>query len=392
MNTKAIAATAASLLVAGALFAVAAPASADDAAPAATSTEVASSPSTDATTITSESTAPTSPKAAESADDSAAPGTESSADSDPGTASPDTSDSTPTAPTAGTTSPEGSSSSPTTGPLVQPKPWTEPETSEVYWAMPNGGTPDAVTWPQTLAAADALTCGVWYQVDTYPTSAIPALTADGILTDGEDHAVVKSWRFVYGGDCPAPANPAATIDSICGSAHVTVTNVGDNILTASVVVYVDGEFYQAFAVAAGDHQQVGIEFPEGSSEHSVAVRTGPAFGDTLLAEHDGIPADCAVVVPPTDTPTPPVDTPAPTPDTETPSTDTVALVAAAPTGQLAQTGSDTELQAYAYIALSVLLVLLGVVIWSAGVIIRRRRSHRETMRRLSAIYSGPTSK
>lgn len=81
--------------------------------------------------------------------------------------------------------------------------------AEVYWAMPNGGTPENVTWDQTFSAAGAVDCGVWYQVDLYPKDKIEQLTADGILTNGEDHGIVISWRYEYAGDC-APVEPEPT--------------------------------------------------------------------------------------------------------------------------------------------------------------------------------------
>lgn len=75
-------------------------------------------------------------------------------------------------------------------------------TDEVWWELPDGGTPpDHVTWPQPIADENALDCGVWYQVDTYDVRDIPALIADGVLTYGEDFDVVISWRFVFGGEC-----------------------------------------------------------------------------------------------------------------------------------------------------------------------------------------------
>ena len=73
---------------------------------------------------------------------------------------------------------------------------------------PTGG--GHVNWPQAYVGAGQLTppCGVWYQQDLYEgtSEAIAALYADDqlvILPNGkfEDHALVKDWEFVYGGDC-----------------------------------------------------------------------------------------------------------------------------------------------------------------------------------------------
>lgn len=97
--------------------------------------------------------------------------------------------------------------------------------------------------------------------------------------------------------CPPPvvdANPAATVDASCGAATVTLTNVqeqGEVNKTASFVVYVDGNFYNAYAVTGNDTQTVNLTFPEDSGDHQVVVRTGPAFGDIELAKAT-VTSDC----------------------------------------------------------------------------------------------------
>lgn len=82
-----------------------------------------------------------------------------------------------------------------------------PAEVNVLWVMPAGGTPENVTWPQTLADPLALACGVWYQSDWYLASEAPLFTADGILDYKEDWGTdiqkgALRWSFVYGGDCP----------------------------------------------------------------------------------------------------------------------------------------------------------------------------------------------
>lgn len=82
-----------------------------------------------------------------------------------------------------------------------------PAEVNVLWAMPDGGTPENVTWPQTLADPAALACGIWSQSDWYLASEAPLFTADGILNYKEDwgtetQAGALRWSFVYGGDCP----------------------------------------------------------------------------------------------------------------------------------------------------------------------------------------------
>ena len=81
------------------------------------------------------------------------------------------------------------------------------ELTEVWWLLPNGGTDQNVTWPQPLLPGPSVGCGQWAQVDTYHVRDVPKLTADLILTQGEDYnGIAVSWRFVYGGDC-APVIP-----------------------------------------------------------------------------------------------------------------------------------------------------------------------------------------
>lgn len=166
--------------------------------------------------------------------------------------------------------------------------------------MPDGGTASHVTWEggQDATPAGVVPCGVTAQVDTYPSQAVlDQLAADGKLYEGEDSSVVMSWRFVYGGDCPvvqAP-NPHANIIVTCGVATPWVSNdLGDaqERLTASFVVYVDGVFNQALTAAGGEvNSGTAITFPEDSGDHTVTVRTGPAFGDELLATAT-VTSDC----------------------------------------------------------------------------------------------------
>jgi hypothetical protein len=81
---------------------------------------------------------------------------------------------------------------------------TEPTpTVEVFWSMPDGGTPEHVTYPQTYSPDGAVAAGVCYQIDTYSPTDAALFTADNTLTEGEDYADVNgpgtgviSWRFV----------------------------------------------------------------------------------------------------------------------------------------------------------------------------------------------------
>ena len=83
------------------------------------------------------------------------------------------------------------------------------ETVEVYWLLPDEGTPDNVTWPQTYHPEPVCGDG-WYQVDTYLAEDVPALIEDGLLHYGEDFDVVISWRFEAQVPCDVEPEPTPT--------------------------------------------------------------------------------------------------------------------------------------------------------------------------------------
>lgn len=78
-----------------------------------------------------------------------------------------------------------------------------PQTKTLRWTLPNGGTPENVTWDQPVFNPASIPCGttVWVQVDTYPYTTAEdqartdALDDDGLLRNGEDHGWAQSWTF-----------------------------------------------------------------------------------------------------------------------------------------------------------------------------------------------------
>lgn len=374
-HPKLVAALAALALTVGGL-ALAGPALAADEPVPAPTTEVASSPDIEptvpSTTSPEDSSTFTVETATPSSDSSTAPTPPTDATVDPGSSNAGT----PSSPTsADTTVPAlpSESAEVTSGPVTEAETTTStsPASVEGWWLLPNGGTADNVTWPQAVTEADAVPCGVTAQVDMYPSAeALATLQADGQLDQGEDYSTVISWRFVYGGDCPpapGPANPAATIETQCGAASVTVTNDGESILTASVVVYLDGDFFTALAVPAGQSVATPLTFAEDSGDHVLSVRTGPAFGDVELARAENINSDCiSVVVPPVVTP--PTMTPTPTPEATTPTEARTIAAQVVASEKLAATGNDVE----GYVQIGAwaagLMLLAGLVI----ILIRRR--------------------
>ncbi len=92
--------------------------------------------------------------------------------------------------------------------------------------------------------------------------------------------------------CPlGPANPVAVIDADCGTATVALTNPGENILTASYVVNVDGKFYQAYAVEQGKQEVVNLTFGEDTGIHKVEVFQAETSAWKSIAKAD-VKSDC----------------------------------------------------------------------------------------------------
>lgn len=122
--------------------------------------------------------------------------------------------------------------------------------------------------------------------------------SDGVTATYQNQVTISD-------DCvvppPAEPNPAASIDTTCGAATVTATNeLGDALdrLTASLVVYVDGTATLFPTVPAGQsYTSDPITFGEDSGDHTVTVRTGPAFGDVELTTAT-VSSDCTVPVTP----------------------------------------------------------------------------------------------
>jgi hypothetical protein len=225
-----------------------------------------------------------------------------------------------------------------------------PETVEIFWTLPNGGTPDNVTWPQPYAGTQDQ-CGVWYQADTYLKSEAENYTADGILTLGEDYQSATqrgaiSWRFVYGGDCPlvvVPPKPQVTTDV----SQRWVWDCPVQHLWSTVVTH-----DWTYDVATNT-------WLANDSSETTMIDTRPLAGCKPF--HAG---------PEPYNPTPTTSTPAPAPVA---TQDTSKPFHAAPlpvSQQLAQTGSDTTMLYWLGSSLAALLIVLG----AAAIISTRRKN------------------
>lgn len=112
-------------------------------------------------------------------------------------------------------------------------PPVDPESPvEVCWLLPQPGTQDNVTWDQTEVPDCVPPCESTLQVDKYPSQEVAdRLTADGILTKGEDYDVVVSWRWIVGGTCEPEVEygewsygkPACGFDTVTDTREVYTT-------------------------------------------------------------------------------------------------------------------------------------------------------------------------
>lgn len=103
----------------------------------------------------------------------------------------------------------------------------EPET---WWLVPAGVELEVTDHPQSdghrvgsegfpqtlIGGPGEIPCGRTAQVDVYRPGTVEAITADGVLTEGEDYAAVVTWRFVYGGDCESGATPPVLVETGSG--------------------------------------------------------------------------------------------------------------------------------------------------------------------------------
>ncbi|WP_449408044.1 LPXTG cell wall anchor domain-containing protein [Microbacterium maritypicum] len=257
-----------------------------------------------------------------------------------------------------------------------------PATKVLKWTLPNGGTPDNVTWPQPVFDASTIPCGtsVWLQVDTYPYATADdhartdALAADGVLTYGEDHGWAQSWtfeKFTAPACIPVvPPTPTADVTAICGYATVTLTNPqkpGTIGQTAAFVVNVDGEYYGAYAVPADGSVVIDLGFNEDTGDHLVKVYQA-GVSEWALIGNATVSSDCIVPEEPT-TPSEPEESVTPE-EPVAPAQTAVTAASTARTTQptiLAETGGEFS---------PVLPITGALLLAAAGVVWFARRATR----------------
>ncbi|QDP45558.1 membrane protein [Microbacterium phage FuzzBuster] len=120
------------------------------------------------------------------------------------------------------------------------------------------------------------------------------------ITAWNDPSGSKGWTKTISGTttpCEIPVVPAAhnaNGEAVCGAAWIDLYNQQDEYEqneTASYVIYVDGKFSSAHAVAGGEVERVEFAFPEDSGNHQIIVRTGAAQGDEFVFSLD-VTSDC----------------------------------------------------------------------------------------------------
>lgn len=155
-------------------------------------------------------------------------------------------------------------------------------TTEVTPAQPAVGTPT-----------------IWVdQPNPYYVPEVPGVPAVGeptISTPNPDYVEARTETVEHPAvTCPAPPAHNANGKATCGAWDITLYNVqaeGYKNQTASYVVYIDGKFNAAYAVAANKTEAISGTFPEDSGNHQVIVRSGPAQGDKIVFSLD-VTSDC----------------------------------------------------------------------------------------------------
>jgi len=146
------------------------------------------------------------------------------------------------------------------------------------------------------------------QIDVYIDDATTdALIAGGVLygpNNPTEHLISggegTAWKFVHlqAEACPPPVdepNHKVKTWEGCGywGAKLKNPSTSENEqLTASFVVWVDDQFYGAYAVTEGEHQVIGDTFAEDTGLHTVRIEAGSAQGGQVLATISDIESDC----------------------------------------------------------------------------------------------------
>lgn len=144
--------------------------------------------------------------------------------------------------------------------------------------------------------------GPWTDIaaGTYSGSDLQIGTYEVVLT-GEDGST-KSFSHTFlpektDGECappPGDPNPGVVLTSGCGWFNAELSNeLGENgeRLTASIVLYVNGTPTEFYAIEGGKTEIVKQTYLEDSGIYDIELRTGPAFGDVLLAQASVV-TDC----------------------------------------------------------------------------------------------------
>lgn len=266
-----------------------------------------------------------------------------------------------------------------------------PQTKTLKWVLPNGGTPNNVTWPQPVFNSLEVPCGetVWLQVDVYPYTTdadkarTDALDDDGFLLHGEDHGWVKSWSFeeYSAPECELPtATPTTPVVTVGIEQCVDGESVDANS-TITLVPFEGGTWENVgqdengvlLDVAPGEYMFVAVA-NEGYQLAPVDGLDPEYWGMVFVTVPESVDVNCEV--PPTEEP-PTEEPPVVVPPVTTPEqpVKTIVKTVTAPVAaeQLAQTGVDFPVFPVALVA----AVILGGGAWLL-VMAHRRRNAEDT--------------
>jgi len=306
-------------------------------------------------------------------------------------------------PTPSTITPSTDTSTSSTTPPVTPP----TRTVEIVWGMPNGGTPDHVTWPQTYSPDGTTAPGTCSQIDTYLATEAPRFYADGKLEQGEDYESKTqrgaiSWRFV----CVPPVvvtptgpvtitAPTLVPTSPTCDADGSLPFLGNPAAQNPNGYEFPGQGFRVYIAPAftgpGTYvatiQKVGPgfdpAFPKGtkvvgatSQTLTVLPKTGTQSTDASAPCYVTPPVEPPVVVPPVTVPEAPV-TPAVTPVVETAPVIAEKVATVTPDA-LAYTGTG-QLRVLLFVMIGLLLVGSGVVAVVAPIMRKPNPRYRRTM-------------
>lgn len=246
-------------------------------------------------------------------------------------------------------------------PPPPPPPVDTGATKTLQWLLPDGGTADNVTWPQTPYTGQLPECdtSLTIQVDVYrygtpaQVALVDSFDDDGFLMQGEDYSSTISWSFITltGAECETELIIVTPLPpqffDLCGT--------DNDVMVLPDVTEADGYFYFGDDDRPTSYANIGalegFAFPEGTKTAYEFT-----FTDVPCAVEPPIVIEPPVVIPPAVIP--PLITPVIPAAHDHPAPVT--------SSRLADTGGDLAPMGYA----------IGLLLAGAGLMtLRRKFSH-----------------